>query len=156
MQDTSSRWDKVVILKHLFTLKELEVRTLLLILQRPAQTHDLLTTPFVSSRSKIAEAIAQPATNADASFRKTPLPYSISKKTSVTNAPKWPTSPMWFCSTRKLKVLQVYVSAMPREQRLVSEYVYFPPRMVPCLESSRNSVLPLLPNHDGCSTRPVC
>lgn len=37
MQDTSSRWDKVVILKHLFTLKELEVRELLLVLQRPAQ-----------------------------------------------------------------------------------------------------------------------
>lgn len=27
IQDTSSRWDKVVILKHLFTLQELEVRT---------------------------------------------------------------------------------------------------------------------------------
>lgn len=26
IQGTSSRWDKVVILKHLFTLKELEVR----------------------------------------------------------------------------------------------------------------------------------
>ena len=26
IQDTSSRWDKVVILKHLFTLQELEVR----------------------------------------------------------------------------------------------------------------------------------
>lgn len=26
LQDTSSRWDKVVILKHMFTLKELEVR----------------------------------------------------------------------------------------------------------------------------------
>ena len=25
MQDTSSRWDKVVILKHMFTLQELEV-----------------------------------------------------------------------------------------------------------------------------------
>lgn len=27
IQDTSSRWDKVVILKHMFTLQELEVRT---------------------------------------------------------------------------------------------------------------------------------
>lgn len=27
--DTSSRWDKVVILKHMFTLGELEVRTVL-------------------------------------------------------------------------------------------------------------------------------
>lgn len=27
IRDTSSRWDKVVILKHLFTLKELEVRS---------------------------------------------------------------------------------------------------------------------------------
>lgn len=26
IQDTSSRWDKVVILKHMFTLQELEVR----------------------------------------------------------------------------------------------------------------------------------
>lgn len=26
LQDTSSRWDKVVILKHMFTLQELEVR----------------------------------------------------------------------------------------------------------------------------------
>lgn len=25
LQDTSSRWDKVVILKHMFTLQELEV-----------------------------------------------------------------------------------------------------------------------------------
>lgn len=30
VQDTSSRWDKVVILKHMFTLKELEVRPHLL------------------------------------------------------------------------------------------------------------------------------
>ena len=29
IRDTSSRWDKVVILKHLFTLQELEVGTLL-------------------------------------------------------------------------------------------------------------------------------
>lgn len=28
IQDTSSRWDKVVILKHMFTLQELEVRCL--------------------------------------------------------------------------------------------------------------------------------
>ena len=29
MQDTSSRWDKVVILKHMFTLAELEVTSYL-------------------------------------------------------------------------------------------------------------------------------
>lgn len=32
LQDTSSKWDKVVILKHLFTLEELEVRYFLLFL----------------------------------------------------------------------------------------------------------------------------
>lgn len=31
---------------------------------------------------------------------------------------------MWFSSTRKLMALQAYVSAMPRGQRLASEYVY--------------------------------
>lgn len=29
LQETSSRWDKVVILKHMFTLQEIEVRSLL-------------------------------------------------------------------------------------------------------------------------------
>ena len=32
VQDTSSRWDKVVILKHLFTLRELEARLISLTL----------------------------------------------------------------------------------------------------------------------------
>ena len=41
IQDTSSRWDKVVILKHMFTLQELEVR----ITARPSRipVHSMLT-----------------------------------------------------------------------------------------------------------------
>ena len=40
VQDTSSRWDKVVILKHMFTLKELDVRLTL-------STHGLNSLIFV-------------------------------------------------------------------------------------------------------------
>lgn len=41
IQDTSSRWDKVVILKHMFTLQELEVRTPTRVSRVPV--HSLLT-----------------------------------------------------------------------------------------------------------------
>lgn len=78
IQETSSRWDKVVILKHLFTLKELEVRL----------------------NTEILPSISFP----DVLFihRKTQQPSSTSKKTSEKNAPRWAMSPMSFCSTRNL------------------------------------------------------
>ena len=75
IQETSSRWDKVVILKHLFTLKELEVRPSL---------------PLLESRS---------CSNIS-TYRKTPQPSSTLKKTFEKNAPRWVKSPTLFYSTR--------------------------------------------------------
>ena len=77
IQETSSRWDKVVILKHLFTLKELEARP----------TDSLLYHPCFSDFC---------------TYRKTQQPCSTSRKTSETNASRWAKSPMLFYSTKKV------------------------------------------------------
>ena len=65
IQETSSRWDKVVILKHLFTLKELEAR---------------LNFSFISTNIFFSDI---------STYRKTQPPSLTSKKTSEKNAPKW-------------------------------------------------------------------
>ena len=79
MQETSSRWDKVVILKHLFTLKELEVR------------REFLAPPFALH---LLMKFSLP-------HRKTRPRSLTSKKTFEKNAPRWAKSPMLSCSTRK-------------------------------------------------------
>ena len=64
IQETSSRWDKVVILKHLFTLKELEARLI----------------PLLFSLTSFSDI---------STYRKNQQPSSISRKTSEKNAPRW-------------------------------------------------------------------
>lgn len=76
LQETSSRWDKMVILKHLFTLKELEARSI---------PHSLSSTSFFDNFT----------------YRRTQQPSLISKKTSERNAPRWAKSQTLFSSTRK-------------------------------------------------------
>jgi hypothetical protein len=67
LPDVSSKWDKLVILKHMFTLKELEVSILL----------PLRPIPFV-----------------EPCLRRTQLPFWTSRKMSEMNALSWEKSRM--------------------------------------------------------------
>lgn len=103
IQDTSSRWDKVVILKHMFTLQELEVCKLSRNLVPAARQQD---TYFI--------------------YRMIQQLSWISKKTFVKNVPKWDRSPMSSSSIKNLVAWQAYVMATLKQLKPVSRYVVVP------------------------------
>lgn len=91
LQDTSSRWDKVVILKHMFTLQELEVC-------QPG---------LVSCFSRIPMLLT-------VYHRKIQPPSLTSRKIFATNAQRPGLSLTWFYSTRKLMASRACGIATPR------------------------------------------
>lgn len=95
VQDTSSRWDKVVILKHMFTLQELEVSQCLYPAPQFTPNHH---------------------------YRKTQLLSLKSKKTFARNVPKWVRSRTSYSSTRRRKALQA--CATPMLKLLWHVYLY--------------------------------
>lgn len=93
LQETGSRWDKVVILKHMFTLQELEVS----VIHHGQGTHLTMS-------------------------RKIPQQCSRSKKTSETNAQSSEKSRMSCSSTKNKTALRACDSQMPRPLLLVLGY----------------------------------
>lgn len=107
LPETSSKRDKVVVLKHMFTPEELEVR----------RTHVLKRHILTASR------------------RIRPPCWRL-KRTSGKNVPSWERSPMWCCLTRKQKASRASDSPMPKQLRRVSGYarLLYPPPLADVLQ----------------------
>lgn len=93
LQETSSKWDKVVILKHMFTLEELEV-SLSHYRERPGLTGN----------------------------RRIQQPCSRSKRTSEKNAQSLGKSPMFPSLIRRQKAWPVFDLPTAKQPPLVSGY----------------------------------
>ena len=115
---TSSRWDKVVVLKHMFTLQELDVGLSILFTRSCLCLKLLYHVPFPSLPLLITLPSSLQRLIGPKISRRIQRPFLTLKKTSAPNARSWVSSRMWYFSTKKPMAWQPSASRTRRPRWL--------------------------------------